>query len=170
MRRQARNYHVAGALDLLVRMTSLTTTLLGMDSGAKPDVSRKRSACTRRELLPLPRNASQFINVLAGSLPPRGKDALGGLVDASAGALNTLSSERSCVPAATRLNRTQQATVNSLALRWLRLARHLVDDGSVAEYRLVAQGAGGLAVRLKASKVDSLAACAKVDATLFLPR
>ena len=177
LRRHARNRLVSGALELFAKMTALATAVLDIDRlpCEGPATSAKRLSRAHRDLFPLPNNASTFIAVLGGALAPRGVMALSCLVDASAGALTLMNGKKAIFTSMLRTNCAQLAAINSLALRWFRLALHYVGDGAQVIYdtgafaRLVDKGAGGTAVRLRAAMVDSLATCSQVDPTCFLP-
>ena len=109
----------------------------------------------------MPADVGRFIDVLSGLMHPRGKTALASLVSASAAALNALGGHLHTL-ASSRASRSQRTSIDSLALRWSKLARHMVGNGEALHYdvsafgRMVDKGSGGTSVRLKASMVDSL--------------
>ena len=107
--------------------------------------------------------------MLAGAIPAHYIELLDGLVSRSALAINLLNSSRRRRLVDRAPTRAQELALERLARHWWLLARHMGKErvdcphDATALQRLISKGAGGSAVPLVASRVDTLDTCGLVD-------
>ena len=175
LRRGAKDKLTLGALSVLVSLVNAGLDLITPHAEASlNDDSNKESYARRRELLPLPQPHLDRSALSEVRCSLQACSMLSVLVTASVRALNYMYLGKNVKLVDKFATSAQKNAVHSLGMRWLRLARHMVSSGEpaaldpMAFQRIIDKGAGGRYVQLKASAIDSLPRCARVDPLPFV--